>query len=92
MLPKWIKDGTYKKYIFRAVYPMISMSFTVLIISIVEIQNLKKRIPTFHWVPTSSTTTESKFKNSFSKDLEQNQAEKEIKNRIQASEDFEICS
>ena len=42
--------------------------------------------------PTSSTTTETKFKNSFSKDLEQNQAEKKIKNRIQASEDFEICS
>ena len=41
MLPKWIKDGTYKKCIFWAVYPMISMFFTVLIISIVEILEAK---------------------------------------------------
>lgn len=42
-------------------------------------------------MPISSITTELKFKNSFVHDLEQNHAKKEIKNRIDASKDLELC-
>lgn len=47
VLPKWIKDGTHKKCVFWAIYPMISMSVIVLIISISEIQNLDQKITNF---------------------------------------------
>lgn len=90
MLPKWIKDGTYKEVYISGCLPYdFNVLYSTNYIRCRHTELEAKGIPAFHWVPTSSTTTETKFKNSFSRILNKIR-QKKIKNRIQASEDWNL--